>query len=336
MPPPAGAWRCQVCASGNDTRDGTCRYCGNRRPPKGRPIDDAHGIRSTLAEPSGRETSEEPAPGRDGDLLATPCTPGGPREPWADADAASGDVPPPAGRGPDTAPLPHVPGECPSGPQDATEPGILSGFDTPELAELRHGRHERHASITDSSFVGRVRRNLTSAGLLGLLVPPLLLLLLYGCAHQGDEPANSGAGAARPAAPAPTPGGDDERASSAPDESDCPARIARLFPQPEEGTLVEAFMSADKLITLCRTESGRLFYYGEYYAEPESGTLVPAEVTDNGYVAESGPFRYEISGDEVVVFRNGEELSRDMLMPLTEPRPPSPTVGDDTDLGVDA
>ncbi|MBB6171876.1 DNA-directed RNA polymerase subunit RPC12/RpoP [Nocardiopsis mwathae] len=312
-PPPATAWRCLTCASGNDAQDPSCRYCGSRRAHGPAPRDP----RWALNVPPGHGPGRQRAPGDSGDLLAGAAVPAAP--------PTGPTGPDPAGHPRDTA--------APGPGRRGAATGTAHGPDEPEHAESGRGRHARCASVLGALRHGRLGRRATSAGLLGLLVPPVVLLLLYGCGHDPDDAPGLGAGA--PGAGIPDPGADpgaghgEGPAASAPQDSDCPFHVTRRLPEPEEAVLVEAFMSADKQITLCRTASGSLFYYGEYFAEPENGTLVPAETTDDGYTAESGPYRYEIVGDEVIVFRQGEELSRDLLMPLAPPGSTPPGTGSD-------
>ncbi|WP_223125756.1 hypothetical protein [Streptomyces sp. TRM68367] len=103
-----------------------------------------------------------------------------------------------------------------------------------------------------------------------------------------------------------------------PSGSPCPARIAKKLPG-REAALIEAYRTSNKQITLCRTEDGQLYYYGEFIGRPSTGLAMKAEETNDGYVARNDPYRYTISGDEVIITRYGSRIGREQLIP--EPSP---------------
>ncbi|MFC3995809.1 hypothetical protein ACFOVU_07780 [Nocardiopsis sediminis] len=98
----------------------------------------------------------------------------------------------------------------------------------------------------------------------------------------------------------------------------CPQRLAERLPEPE-ASLVEAFQTTDKQITICQTESGLLYYFGEFTDREDPGVMVPAEQTAEGYEASNEEYVYEISDSEVTVSRNGDPIAREDLLPLPNP-----------------
>lgn len=99
----------------------------------------------------------------------------------------------------------------------------------------------------------------------------------------------------------------------------CPTRIAAELPDGDGAELVEAFRTSNKQITLCRTTSGTLYYYGEFSDGREPGIAMKAEQTSEGYEARNGPYRYEIHGKVVTVFQSGRQIGEEDLTP--EPSP---------------
>lgn len=99
----------------------------------------------------------------------------------------------------------------------------------------------------------------------------------------------------------------------------CPARIAAELPGGDGAALVEAFRTSNKQITLCRTTSGTLYYYGEFSDGRESGIAMEAERTSEGYEARNGPYRYEIHGEVVTIYQSGQRIGEEDLTP--EPSP---------------
>jgi hypothetical protein len=102
----------------------------------------------------------------------------------------------------------------------------------------------------------------------------------------------------------------------------CPPRISEELPDgggSSEATLVTAYRTSNKQITLCRTADGDLYYYGEFSDHREPGIGMPAEETEGGYSAENGPYRYEIHDQVVTIYKRGVQIGEETLTP--EPSP---------------
>jgi hypothetical protein len=99
----------------------------------------------------------------------------------------------------------------------------------------------------------------------------------------------------------------------------CPDRIAEQLPDPGTADLVAAYHTKNKQIILCRTNSGTLYYYGEFIGRPETGLVMPAEETSVGYVARNGPYAYEVRGNEVIITKNGKRIGKEVLTPQPSP-----------------
>ncbi|MET9543268.1 hypothetical protein ABZY16_38205 [Streptomyces sp. NPDC006553] len=100
----------------------------------------------------------------------------------------------------------------------------------------------------------------------------------------------------------------------------CPSRIADALPSGDGATLVEAFRTENKQITLCRTKAGKLYYYGEFSDGREPGIAMKAKQTKDGYEATNSPYRYVIRGGAVTIYKSGARIGREELS-----REPSPS-----------
>ncbi|MET9732512.1 hypothetical protein ABZZ79_18245 [Streptomyces sp. NPDC006458] len=149
------------------------------------------------------------------------------------------------------------------------------------------------------------KKNGCVSGCFGLLmVFALLTLIGRGCSADWDT---SGGGPDSDATA-------DTRGATA-----CPERIAAELPDGSGAELVEAFRTGNKQITLCRTGSGSLYYYGEFSDGREKGIAMKAERTGSGYVAHNGPYRYEIHDGVVTVYQSGRQIGEEDL--TEEPSP---------------
>ncbi|MEU0523633.1 hypothetical protein [Streptomyces niveus] len=100
----------------------------------------------------------------------------------------------------------------------------------------------------------------------------------------------------------------------------CPSRIAEAVPDGKSSKLVEAFRTHNKQITLCRTSDGKLYYYGEFSDRREKGIAMPAEKTNDGYVARNAPYKYVIQDGAVTIYESNRRIGQEKLTPEPSPR----------------
>ncbi|WP_049570892.1 hypothetical protein [Streptomyces sp. SBT349] len=101
----------------------------------------------------------------------------------------------------------------------------------------------------------------------------------------------------------------------------CPDRVADGLELAPGATteLVAAYRTEETQILICREESGALHYVDEFIDLREAGTIFPAEETESGFTAENPPNRYEIAGDVLRFFEDGEYTGEREITP--EPSP---------------
>ncbi|MBL1109161.1 hypothetical protein JK361_32010 [Streptomyces sp. 5-8] len=99
----------------------------------------------------------------------------------------------------------------------------------------------------------------------------------------------------------------------------CPERIAAELPGGDGAELVRAFRTKNKQITLCRTASGSLYYYGEFSDGREKGIAMKARATSKGFEARNGEYRYVVHGGAVTIYQSGRRIGEEDLTP--EPSP---------------
>ncbi|MES4889319.1 hypothetical protein [Streptomyces sp. NPDC096012] len=128
-----------------------------------------------------------------------------------------------------------------------------------------------------------------------------MLFAIGALAQHGDD--SSGSGSPAPGSTAPA----------------CPDRIAAELPDGDGARLVQAFRTNNKQITLCRTGSGTLYYYGEFSDGREKGIAMKAKATSKGYEARNGVYHYVIHGGVVTVYRSGSRIGQEDVTP--EPSP---------------
>lgn len=103
-------------------------------------------------------------------------------------------------------------------------------------------------------------------------------------------------------------------------EEFCPDRVSELVPGEGPGALEAAYETERHRIMLCSNSVGELFYFGEFLDGEGEAMVVPAERSEEGYVAESGQTLYEIVGDEVVITgADGQEVARLALETVENP-----------------
>ncbi|MFE6891057.1 hypothetical protein [Streptomyces sp. NPDC057694] len=100
----------------------------------------------------------------------------------------------------------------------------------------------------------------------------------------------------------------------------CPTRIADELPSGAGAGLVEAYLTKNKQITLCRTTAGQLYYYGEFSDHRDAGIAMQASRTSDGYEADNGPYRYVIHGDLVTIYESGRQIGEETVTPEPSPQ----------------
>jgi hypothetical protein len=107
-----------------------------------------------------------------------------------------------------------------------------------------------------------------------------------------------------------------------PSATPCPAAVTRWLPSSgNDAVLVAAYTTEKHVVTICRDESGQLFYDGQVKDAPantQTHISLRATSTANGFVANNKGYVYEIDGSQLILSNEGREIYR---TPLTRTGP---------------
>lgn len=303
---PPGPWRCSECDTNNARSDLSCITCGTHwKPAK----------RST---PKPKPPADTGAGAKKTTPRRTPPTKPTPR---STASSSSSSTPRSTPRGapsssspPRSTPRPSRPGVSgTSGRWASTAPGTArprteEGVFFPSSASTGYRpatppRPEPVYTPGPRPHYIPPRKSSKSTGCLSGCFGIVVLFFLVGLVAQGCDKSSSGS--------------DDSPRTNA--EPSCPGRIAAELPEGDGAELVQAFRTKNKQITLCRTASGTLYYYGEFSDGREQGIAMKARTTSNGYEARNGVYRYVVHGGVVTVYESGRKIGEERLQP--EPSP---------------
>ena len=303
---PTADWRCSECDTYNARTDVSCLTCGTSwkaAAKKGTP----KSPKSPKPSPSGDASAKKTAPRK------PPAKKSPPRTGAGSTAAASTSRPGPASSRPGRSGTStrRTPAAS-SGTRPRTEEGVFfpsspgTGYrpTTPTATPVPPPRPAPVYAPPPRPVYTPPRKS-KSNGCVGGCVGFVVLLFLLGLFAKGCDGAfdSSDSGGTNDTTVAGT----------------CPGRIADQLPDGDGAELVEAFRTSNKQITLCRTTSGTLYYYGEFSDRREAGIAMEAEQTSEGYEARNGPYRYEIHGNVVTIYQSGTQIGEEDLTP--EPSP---------------
>ncbi|TXS19450.1 hypothetical protein EAO70_11845 [Streptomyces sp. adm13(2018)] len=295
---PSGDWQCRVCRATNPARRSTCSGCAKSREETGGPASRATPPKSTPPRTTtsrvtstgtgGKGAAKKAAPKKAAPSRPTPRRTTSP--PRSGGSTGSGSTttgllfPPPSGTG--YTPPRRTPAPAPA-PPTYTDPGPYA---------------------PPASYRPPVKEKKSRGCLFFFLL--IAVLVVVGIqkgwfAQLGDAIEDAGT---EPATGTPRP-----------TAAACPSRIADELRGGDGATLVEAFRTENKQITLCRTRAGTLYYFGEFSDRREPGIAMRATRTEDGYEATNSPYRYVIRGSTVSVYKSGTRIGREELVP--EPSP---------------
>lgn len=272
-----GDWRCGVCAARNALVSRSCLACDTVRTAAR-----AAGPADLLADPAGadafRARAAPPPAARDLPPVRVTHPPHPPHPP---------------------DPPPRRPARAPGGPVPAAP--AVPAAPVPAAADARAGAaHGVREPVTAPLPVvgGRSRDRLRvppgTVRALALGALGLTAVVLWWMPSREDH-----------AGPPPGP------AAQVP----CPERVAALIPGAGTGPLVESYETSRHRIVLCADGAGDLYYFGEFLDGTGEPMVVPARRDGDGYTAQAGETRYEISGGQVTVIGgDGTELARHDLV----------------------
>jgi hypothetical protein len=110
---------------------------------------------------------------------------------------------------------------------------------------------------------------------------------------------------------------------ASPAAGSCPSRVAGQLTEGGVANLVAAYRTEYHRIILCKSSSGQVFYYGEKIDRPETGMVLPARSTVDGYVAQNsvpaGIYEYVLDSANVTIYLGGEQIGQERLTPETAP-----------------
>ncbi|MFJ4801187.1 zinc finger protein [Streptomyces murinus] len=311
---PARAWNCVECGTHNARDSLACVVCDASWKTAARPAGDGpkptpkpspkpsparptapRKPRSATTRPAGSGTAE-PRSGTAGPASGTP------RTTTTSARTTTASAAP--GRGTPSTPPPLLfPPPAAAEPVREPEPPRTTTVPRPAAPPRSTYPRPRTTPVRRPTGGRRTRRRWLKGCLVAVVVLCFGPKALNGCMSALDSSLEAGRN--------PTAG---------PTGPSCPSRIAKKLPGAGgKATLVRAYRTSNKQITLCRTDDDRLYYYGEFIGRPSTGLAMEAEQTDDGYVARNNPYRYTIHDGEVVITRDGSTIGRERLVP--EPSP---------------
>ncbi|MFE6715304.1 zinc finger protein [Streptomyces sp. NPDC057695] len=294
---PSGDWQCRVCRATNPARRSTCSGCAKSREETGGPAPKTTPkstpprtttSRVTSTGTGGKGAAKKAAPKKAAPSRPTPRRTTSP--PRSGGATGSGSTPtgllfpPPSGTG--YTPPRRTPAPAPA-PPAYTDPGPYA---------------------PPTSYRPPVKEKKSRGCLFFFLLIAVLVVVAIQkgwFAQLGDAIEDAGT---EPATGTPRP-----------TAAACPSRIADELRGGDGATLVEAFRTENKQITLCRTRAGTLYYFGEFSDRREPGIAMRATRTEDGYEATNSPYRYVIRGSTVSVYKSGTRIGREELVP--EPSP---------------
>lgn len=95
----------------------------------------------------------------------------------------------------------------------------------------------------------------------------------------------------------------------------CPPAAAARLPDADGAVLVADYRTTNKVIILCRENSGKVYYYGAFSGRPSTGMAFPATRTAGGYTAHNGDYTYRVDGRVVTVDLGGRRIDTEHLTP---------------------
>ncbi len=304
--PPAD-WRCTKCDTNNGASDTVCIVCdtGWKAATKG--------AAKSAARPAAKKSPAKAASG--GAARPTPKKPTPKKTtPPSSSAGTSGSAGPAARKATAKRPPPKRPASTGTARTTASPrgeslfhppPAASTGYTpaTPRTAPPPPPAPGPRRPAPPAPAKRGPRKNKGGGNCLGALVLGALLLFggksCIGVIESASTPDDSGSG----------PGA----------TASCPERIADELPSGEGAELVEAFRTANKQITLCRTTAGELYYFGEFSDQREPGIAMPAERTSDGYEATNAPYRYDIHDGVVTIYQSGTRIGQEEL--TEEPTP---------------
>ncbi|MGI5199726.1 hypothetical protein ACQEVY_39850 [Streptomyces sp. CA-288835] len=303
---PSADWRCTKCDTNNGRRDLSCIVCGTgwktatkKTAPK-TPSSGDSGAKKAAA--PRKTTPKKPTPKRTRPTTSTPRERTPPRSSGTGTSAGgarphAGSTRPSASSGARTDGA-FFPPPGPTGYRPPTAPFVAPTTPSPGPTytprPMPPPRPGRPSPAKKSNWLGGCVGAIVIWGVLGALVE--------GCENAFDSDGS--------------PDGGSTPASTAPA---CPGRIAAELPSGDGAELVEAFRTANKQITLCRTTDGSLYYFGEFSDQREKGIAMEAEETSDGYEAYNDPYRYVIHDGVVTIYNADTQIGEEDLTP--EPSP---------------
>jgi hypothetical protein len=286
------SWKCAECGTANDSCDDVCLVCAGERP--------------THPAPAPVKPKPEPIPPKPKPFKPTKPAP----EP---IPTPTPTLKLPLRTPPPTVTSTRAPAPTPSKAALDWQCGICRTSNRADCADcVVCGAVRGSTGATEELFYGtpgipstpsftpksEARSRLALKALLSIAA---VVAVLGGALFIADH-----GGSSSSAAPAPTSSTDAASAT-------CPDRIAEKIPQGTGARLVQAFVTSNKEIVLCRTEGGQLYYFGDFTDDPNSSIVIPARSSAGGFTADNGPYRYVIADGYVTIYQNGNQIGREQL-----------------------
>lgn len=97
----------------------------------------------------------------------------------------------------------------------------------------------------------------------------------------------------------------------------CPANAAATIPGGDNSTLIDAYQTTGFYVTLCSTTSGDDYYFGMSKQDTSQQITLPVQEDNGTYTATNNGYTYQVTGQDLIVSRNGQTLLDQALSPAS-------------------